>query len=220
MTPVDRSRAVKRSQPLAAAILTGGRATRFGGARKAQLRVGGRSIIERQLEALSAVANPVYAVSSRDREGEGGLEVVRDRYPQCGALGGICTAIEASPHDRVLIVGCDMPFLNSRLIAYMNTLEGDLIIPRGPRGYEPLCAIYSRACAPVIRARIESGRLEASELPEGVRVAEVAEPVVAVYDPLGLVFVNVNTPHDYERANTLLEGSNASRDRIMDELGP
>jgi molybdenum cofactor guanylyltransferase len=220
MSPVDGSGAVDGSRPLAAAILTGGRATRFGGARKAQLLVGGRTIIERQLQALAGVADPVYAVSSPDGKSEGGLEVVRDRYPRCGALGGICTAIEASPHDRVLIVGCDMPFLNRRLIAYMNTLDADLVIPRSPRGVEPLCAIYARACAPVLRARIESGRLEASVLPEGVRVAEIAEQVVAAYDPLGLVFVNVNTPHDYERANTLLEGSNASQDRIMDELGP
>ena len=206
--------------PLAAAILTGGRAARFGGIRKAQLRVGGRTIIERQLETLNAVASPVYAVSSADGIGEGGLDVVRDRFPGSGALGGIYTAIAASPHDRVVVVGCDMPFLDRRLIAYMNTLDADLIIPRSARGYEPLCAIYSRACAAPIRARIESGRLEASVPPDGVRVVEVGEQALAAYDPDGLLFVNVNTPHDYERANTLLERSNASRDRIMDELGP
>ena len=208
------------ARPLAAAILTGGRAARLGGVRKAQLRIGGRTIIERQLETLSVVASPVYAVSSADGIGEGGLDLVRDRYPGSGALGGIYTAIATSPHHRVLVVGCDMPFLDARLIAYMNTLDADLIIPRGARGYEPLCAIYSRACAAPIRARIESGRLEASMLPDGVRVVEVEEQALAAYDPHGLLFVNVNTPHDYERANTLLERSNASRDRIMDELGP
>ena len=207
-------------RPLAAAILTGGRATRYGGIRKAQLRIGGRTIIERQLETLSAVARPLYAVSSADGISEGGLDVVRDRFPGRGALGGIYTAIAASPHDRVLVVGCDMPFLDPRLIEYMNTLDADLIIPRSARGYEPLYAIYSRACAAPIRARIESGRLEASVPPDGVRVVEVGEQALAVYDPHGLLFVNVNTPHDYERANTLLERSNASRDRIMDELGP
>ena len=203
-------------RPLAAAILTGGRAARFGGIRKAQLRIGGRTIIERQLESLSAVADPIYAVSSADGSAENGLDLVRDRLPGSGALGGIYTAIAASPHDRVLVVGCDMPFLDQRLIAFMNTIDADLIIPRGARGYEPLCAIYSRACAASIRARIERGRLEASVLPDGVRVVEIGEQALAAYDPHGLLFVNVNTPHDYERANTLL----ASRDRIMDELGP
>jgi molybdopterin-guanine dinucleotide biosynthesis protein A len=113
-----------------------------------------------------------------------------------------------------------MPFLSAALIGYMASLDADLVIPRTARGYEPLCAIYSRACAAGIRARIDSGRLEASVLPGDVRVVEVGGRTLAAYDPHGLVFVNVNTPHDYERANTLLEGSNALRDRIMDELGP
>ena len=208
------------TRPLAAAILTGGRASRLGGARKAQLAIGGRTIIERQLEVLRRVTAPIYAVTSAAGDPEGGLDLVRDRFPGRGALGGIYTAIDASPHDRVLVVGCDMPFLSAALIEYMHSLDGDLVIPRSARGYEPLCAIYSRACAVAIRERIELGRLEASVVPEGVRVVEVGAEALAVYDPRGLVFVNVNTPHDYERANTLLEGSNASHDRIMDELGP
>ena len=208
------------ARPLAAAILTGGRASRLGGARKAQLAIGGKPIIERQLDVLRTVAAPLYEVTSIEGGTEGGLALVRDRFPGCGALGGIYSAIDASPHDRVLVVGCDMPFLSAGLIAYMNSLDGDLVIPRSRRGYEPLCAIYSRACAAPIRARIERGRLEAAVVPEGVRVVEVGTEALTVYDPRGLVFVNVNTPHDYERANTLLEGSNASQDRIMDELGP
>jgi molybdopterin-guanine dinucleotide biosynthesis protein A len=206
---------MESSRPLAAAILTGGRATRFGGVRKAELVIGGRPIIARQLEVLTTVADPIYAVSSADGIAEGGLAVVHDRFPGCGALGGIYTAIEASPHDRVLVVGCDMPFLSAALIAYMNGLAGDVVIPRSARGYEPLCAIYSRACAGAIRDRLEraggtTAGLAASVLPEGVSVVEVGGQTLAGYDPHGLLFVNVNTPHDYERANTLLEGSNAS----------
>ena len=72
-----------------------------------------------------------------------------------------------------------------------------------------------------IRERIIRGELEASRLPEGVKVAEVSAETVAAYDPDGLLLVNVNTPHDYERAKQVLEGrSKTSRDRIMDELGP
>ena len=207
-------------RPLAAAILTGGRATRMGGVRKATLRIGGRSIIERQLDVLRGIAAPIFAVSSAAGEPEGGLEIVRDRFPDRGALGGIYTAIEASPHERVLVVGCDMPFLSAPLIEYMNGIDADIVVPRSERGYEPLCAIYSRGCAAAVRARVERGQLEASVMPDGVRVVEVGSEALAQYDAHGLLFVNVNTPHDYERANTLLEGSNALRDRIMDELGP
>jgi molybdopterin-guanine dinucleotide biosynthesis protein A len=206
---------------IAAAILIGGRATRLGGVRKATLTVGGRSIIDRQLEILRRVTYPIFAVSSATGPDEGGLDLVRDRFEDTGALGGIYTAIEASPRDRTLIVACDMPFLSAPFITFMASVDADLVIPRGPRGHEPLCAVYSRRCAPAIRARLERGERQASTLPEGVNVVEVGPETLAAYDPDGLLFVNVNTPHDYERANQLLETrSKTSRDRIMDELGP
>ena len=192
--------------PLAAAILTGGRASRMGGLRKATLAVGGTSIIDRQLAVLRTLAAPVFLVTSAQAPRDAELTVVRDEYPDHGALGGIYTAIVASPHERTLVVACDMPFLNAAFLAHLVGIDADLVIPKTSRGYEPLCAIYSRACAPSIRERLTRGELEASRLPDGVRVAEVGPETVAAYDPDGLLFVNVNTPHDYERAKEVLGG--------------
>jgi molybdopterin-guanine dinucleotide biosynthesis protein A len=207
--------------PLAAAILTGGRASRLGGVRKATLAVGGAPIISRQIAVLSAVASPIFLVASAAAPVDADLDVVRDEFPGCGALGGIYTAIVASPHARTLVVACDMPFLSAALIDHLASIDADLVIPRTERGYEPLCAIYGDACAASIRARLTRGELEASRLPEGVRIAEVGPETLAAYDPDGLLFVNVNTPHDYERATEAIEDrSKTLRDRIMDELGP
>ncbi len=193
-------------RPLAAAILTGGRASRMGGLRKATLAVGGTSIIDRQLAVLGTLAAPVFLVTSAHAPRDAELTVVRDEYPDHGALGGIYSAIVASPHERTLVVACDMPFLNAAFLTYLVGIDADLVIPRTARGYEPLCAIYSRTCAPSIRERLTRGELEASRLPDGVRVAEVGPETVAAYDPDGLLFVNVNTPHDYERAKEVLGG--------------
>lgn len=193
----------------------------MGGLPKATLAISGIPIIERQLSVLAQVAAPVFLVTSAGGRGEAGLTLVRDAFPDHGALGGICTAILVSPHERTLVVACDMPFLNRALLEHMAGIDADLVIPRTPRGYEPLCAVYSRACAASIGERLRRGELEASRLPEGVRVAEVGPETLAAYDPDGLLFVNVNTPHDYERAKEVVEErSKTSRDRIMDELGP
>jgi len=193
----------------------------MGGQRKSLLTVGGSPIIERQLAVLRQVADPIFQVASPNRTPDIGLAVVIDEFPERGALGGIYTAIVRSPHERTLVVACDMPFLDQRFLEYMAAIDADLVIPRSTRGYEPLCAIYSRTCAAPIRERIIRGELEASRLPEGVKVAEVSAETLAAYDPDGLLLVNVNTPHDYERAKQVLEGrSKTSRDRIMDELGP
>ena len=206
---------------LAAAILTGGRASRLGGTRKATLTIGGYRIIDRQLDVLRRVADPVFAVSSQAAPTDADIPIVRDRYPDHGALGGIFTAIADSPHDHTLVVACDMPFLNAPLLAYMAGLDADLVIPRTARGLEPLCAVYSKACLESIRSRLERGELEASVLPGRVKVVEVGPEVLAAYDPDGLLFINVNTPHDYERATEVFNRlSKPLRDRIMDELGP
>ena len=207
--------------PLAAAILTGGRASRMGGLRKAALAVGGAPIILRQLDILRQVAAPVFLVTSAEAPADADLPIVRDEFPDHGALGGIYTAIAASPHERTLVVACDMPFLSRPFLEHLAGIDADVVIPRTARGYEPLCAVYTRTCLAPIRERLTSGQLEASRLPDGVRVAEVGPETLAAYDPDGLLFVNVNTPHDYERAKEVVEErSKTLRDRIMDELGP
>jgi molybdopterin-guanine dinucleotide biosynthesis protein A len=189
----------------------------MGGIRKASLIVDGARIIDRQRAVLELVAAPVFMVTSATGEAEADLEVVRDQFPDCGALGGIYTAIVASPCARTLVVACDLPFLSAPLLHHMIALDADLVIPRTSRGYEPLCALYSKACADPIRRRLERGELAASVLPDGIRVAEVGPEVLAAYDPDDLLFVNVNTPHDYERAKAALQRRpKTSRDRIMD----
>ncbi len=195
----------------AAAILAGGRARRLGGVGKALLRVGTERIVDRQLRALRQVTDDVFIVAPGPAPYAGlGLRVVPDAIPDAGALGGIYTAIVASPCPRTLVVACDMPFLSAALLERMvGVADGDLVVPHGPRGYEPLCAVYARSCAPLIRAQIARGDLRASGVPEAVRgtlrVVEIGPEVLAALDPDDLGFVNVNTPHDYERARNLDE---------------
>jgi hypothetical protein len=49
-----------------------------------------------------------------------------------------------------------------------------------------------------------------------VRAEEIGHEAVAVGDSDGLLFVNVNTPDDHERARDLAEGKEEPEDRIMD----
>ena len=179
---------------IAAAILIGGRAVRLAGAYKGALAVGGRPILDRQLDVLRAVADPVFAVSSAQGPSAAAVETIRDALPGGGALVGIYSAIAHAPRDRTLVVACDMPFLSSAFLRELAAVkDADLVIPRHARGHEPLCAIYSRACAEDIRERLARGVNEASRLPVGMRVTEVDVDNETF-------FVNVNTPHDYERA--------------------
>ena len=203
----------------AAAILAGGRARRLGGVSKASLRIGGARIVDRQLAVLRNIAGEIFAVAPDEVAYAGlGLRVVPDAIPDAGALGGIYTAVVSSPCERTLVVACDMPFLSAAVLERLvRDGEADLVVPHGARGYEPLCAVYARACAGAIREQIARGDLRASALPEAVRgtldVVEVGPEELAALDPDGLMFVNVNTPHDYERARSLGESEMETRKR-------
>jgi molybdopterin-guanine dinucleotide biosynthesis protein A len=196
---------VHELEQVAAAILAGGEATRLGGANKAALRVGGARIIDRQLALLREVADPVFIVS-RDagRFADLDIAVVPDLVPGLGPLGGIETALASSPHSRTLIVACDLPFLSRALLRRLvQPSDADLVIPRSTRGHEPLCATWGAACLGPVRRRIEAGHRKAALLVQDVRVEELTPEFLASCDPHGRLFVNVNTPHEHERAEAL-----------------
>ena len=211
--------AINTRPPIAAAILAGGLARRMGGANKAGLQIGNERIIDRQLRILRQVADPVFIVASvAEPFQELQVRVVPDIVAGAGPLGGIYTALTASPCDRTLIVACDLPYLSAPLLERLAApSNADLIIPRSERGYEPLCAAWSAACAEPIWRRIQGGTLKTALVMEELRVEEIGPEVLASCDPHGLLFVNINTPHDYERARRLgLMESKSMRDRIMD----
>jgi molybdopterin-guanine dinucleotide biosynthesis protein A len=175
------------------------------GRNKATLRVGDRRIVDRQLALLRTIADPVFIVSNRrDDFAELDVEVEPDALPYTGALSGIYTAIIRSPRVRTLIVACDMPFLDAPFLRRLvQPSQAELVIPRSPRGYEPLCAVWSSAAAPAVRRRLERGELKAARMVEDLRVEEIGPDVLASYDPQGRLFLNVNTPHEYDEAQAL-----------------
>ena len=75
-------------------------------------------------------------------------------------------------------------------------------------------------CAAAVRRRIERGLLTVACPGEDSRVEAIGPEDLATYDPDGLMFANVNTPHDYERAKSVMDrmpGSDAAMgNRIMD----
>ncbi|PYR57873.1 MAG: hypothetical protein DMF85_12415 [Acidobacteria bacterium] len=193
---------------VAAAILAGGRARRFGGADKSALRLGGLRIIDRQLAVLSRVANPILVVANDPARYEGlPVRIVPDAIPDAGAIGGMYTALVESPCDRVLIVACDLPFVSDALLARLIAESDgvDAVVPRSARGVEPLCALYTKRCAGPLAAAIARGERRVAALPGELRVRELGPEILAAYDPDDLLFVNVNTPHDYARARARID---------------
>jgi molybdopterin-guanine dinucleotide biosynthesis protein A len=206
---------------VSAAILAGGRARRLGGADKASLTVGRARIIDRQLAALSAVADDVRIVCNDPARYAGlGVRVVPDAIADAGPLGGLYSALLDAAHDRVLVIACDLPFVTAALLARLveESRIGvvDAVVPRSARGLEPLCALYLTRCAAAARDRIAGGTLQVTGLLDAVRTRILEPEALAPYDE-GALFENVNTPHDHERVRSWVEvNEKPSKDRITE----
>jgi molybdopterin-guanine dinucleotide biosynthesis protein A len=165
---------------------------------------------------LARLSDDPIVVANEPRFGVAGARLVADVRPGAASLGGIYSAIAAAGHERVVVVGCDMPFLSTRLLAHLVALspDHDVVAPRVDGFPEPLHAVYSRACLAAIRPRVEAGRLKIVGFYEDVRVRYVDEPELKAIDPELRSFRNVNTPELVREALALVarEGISALTD--------
>jgi molybdopterin-guanine dinucleotide biosynthesis protein A len=185
-----------------AAILAGGRASRFGGRDKSALIVGGRPILERQMTELAAVCDDVMLVASERAPAAvpAGSRLIRDRVPESGPLGGLDAALAAARHDALVLVACDMPFVTARLVAHLLALtaEADAVVPRTERGYHPLCAAYTRACQAAIATRLDRRQLRMMDFLADVRVRVVSGDELRALGDHHRLLANVNTPAELD----------------------
>ena len=189
------------------AILAGGRARRLGGLNKAGLVLSsdGTSILERLVTCLSRVVDRTIIIASdAERFTSSGVPVIADLVANGGALGALYTAVHSAQTDRTLVVACDMPFLSEPLLAHLVDAGRavDIAIPRTTRGYEPLCATYSRRSARELRRLIDERRFRLSGVARipGLNVREVGRDELKTFGPEEVLFFNLNTPEDYARA--------------------
>lgn len=190
------------------AIVAGGGATRFGGAPKGLHLVGGVRIIDRVASALRTVVPELMIISNAPDASEWipGAIVHRDSRPERGSLVGLHTALSHASND-VLVVAWDMPFVSTPLLELITKRARGAavaVIPDGPRGLEPFCALYNRDCLPIIEAAINRGDLRLSraiaQLPSIDQIP--MREIESVGDPAALLF-NVNTPDDLARAEAI-----------------
>jgi len=195
-----------------AAILIGGKATRFDGRDKSALVVDGRTILSRQIEALSGVAPgvniDVMLVGGGPRSGApDSVRDVADIVPGCGPLGGLHAALSSARHGVTLMLACDMPFVSAPLLRHLLSLARDrgrddtggpdVVVPQTERGYHPLCAVYTRACLDPAARRIARGDFTLAAIFDEMRVRVVTADALRAFGDPDRLLANVNTSLEY-----------------------
>ncbi len=183
---------------------------------KASLQLGRESMLERQIRLLRSVARRV-AVVGREANYLQELDVpcVPDAVAGRGPLGGIYTALLQSRTEFSLVLGCDLPFVNRNLVVCLllrAKAEGsDVAVPRSPDGrLQPLCAVYRRRALYAVRTRLALGQNKLSDFFPMVRSTVIPWRELADAGVRAPMFVNMNTPEEYEYARKRVEGSAAA----------
>jgi len=189
--------------PLSGAILAGGRARRFGGRDKTEIRLGPDRLRDRLVTLLGGFCREVL-VSSNHLAASPGARIVRDRKPGQGPLGAIASCLMAATHPWLLVVAGDMPFIEAPALLHLwrEKEDADIVIPRSPDGLQPLAALYHHRCLKPINRQLEQENYKIKDFFPAVRVKTV---ICTEYPELypETAFLNINSPADLEKAGRL-----------------
>jgi len=202
----------------AAVILAGGRSERFQRTGepwvdKALTIVNGKTILEGMVVQLQDCVDEI-AISVSSEESKRSyfralpprivkdIRILVDDVTSAGPLAGIATSIKHIDAKKLLVLPCDIPFLNSAVVMaiFERIRASDAAVPVWPNGVlEPLLAVYKssriRSCSSMLSS---AGRRRPSDLIRASsRVTFVSiENDLRVLDPEHRSFFNINYRED------------------------
>ncbi len=194
---------------VAAIVLAGGRSSRMG-QDKALLEIAGIPLLRRVYEAVASWGWQVYVVTpwpDRYRSVLPDTCCLIQEQPLEGAnfqgpLVGFAQGLGQVQAEWVFLVACDLPYLAPELLGQGMALLPELaeatiaLLPRGAKGWEPLCGFYRRSCLASLQAYIAQGGRAFQPW-----LAEQAIAVLPV--PEAKILLNCNTPADWQMAQQM-----------------
>ncbi|MFN3254570.1 MAG: molybdenum cofactor guanylyltransferase [Ilumatobacter sp.] len=181
-------------------MLAGGASSRMGRT-KALIEIDGEPMGNRVLRALRTAGCAPVIVYGGDPDELAGLDadVVPDRHPGSGPLGGIVGVFETLDVTTVLVVACDAPDLDQTVLgpllaAAEAALAGvgdgespDVVVADTGR-LEPMCAVWHASARDELVRCFEGGERAVHRALRGLRVLPVSVPARGLR--------NLNTPGD------------------------
>jgi molybdopterin-guanine dinucleotide biosynthesis protein A len=196
---------------LTIAIQSGGQSRRMQ-RDKGLVPLNGRPLIEHLLERVRPLGDEILITTNQPQDyAYLGLPMAADETPGAGALAGLHTALKAALGERVLVLACDMPFVNVPLLKHLLELsvDVDIVVPRWQDILQTLHAVYRRsACLPAIEQVLEQGLKRVISFYPQVEVRDISEQEILRFDPGGLSFFNVNTPEELQEAEEIIYSQN------------
>ncbi len=175
-------------------VLAGGRSRRMG-QDKAQLRLGGLTFLEIQIDKLRQLGAAEILVSGAFAPP--GIRVIPDRFPDCGPLAGLEACLRAATGEICVVLSVDVPLVPLSLLQDLINIQKDTdcdaaIVEHGCL-WEPLIGVYRRTLADYAEILIREGRRSVRAL------LEYADTRLVSFHGDERSLINCNAPEDYER---------------------
>ena len=166
------------------------------GQNKALLALNGQTLIERIIAAIPSDRSCIKIVTnSPSRYAFLGQPLIQDVIRHKGPIGGVYAGLVDSTEHFSFFLACDLPFISQEVITAVlgHHREQAILCVRATRGFEPLCAIYSKDCVPVIEEQIRGGEHSLQSL-----ISRMPSETLEIGEPTALM--NVNTEEDWRWA--------------------
>ena len=178
-------------------VLAGGQSSRMG-QDKALIDLGGITLLDRAIELLRPHAKEVLVIGDPGKYAPTHASVIPDDFPGKGPLGGLVTALRHARYVRLIVLACDLPNINDRLLIHLKSgLIGglDAVVPKHNDLIEPLAAAYHRRAIELFQRNIAVDRLKMSDALNRVHTRYFQLTPGEEGWPADL-FKNVNAPSD------------------------
>ena len=200
-------------------ILAGGRGLRLGPELPKALRtLCGETLLARAVRRFGEWSDDVLVSAPAGLHVEaGGVRVLTDPAafgPWPGPLVALAWALQHSSRPWTLVVAVDMPLARLELFDYLWARRGEPatqapeapsdaaplgVVPWRRHGPEPLLALYRSEAGPALLALAQAGERAAIRAVPGLPLVRVPEESWRAADPLGVSFLNCNTPEEWSR---------------------
>lgn len=183
-------------------VLVGGLSTRMG-RDKALLPLAGVPMALLAARKLERVCGSAALVGKSPGAWEGlGYPFVEDGTDDRGALHGLVAALAACPEEVALVLAADVPRIPEELLASLLALQAvsgaPAVVPTGAERAQPLCAVWTRAALPALRAAAAEGDLSLRRAVSAARGLVLSgEETARLPGFVPDAFRNVNSPEDY-----------------------
>lgn len=175
-------------------ILAGGKSSRMK-FNKAFAQISGKPVISIIIDKFIPVFQENMIISNDPEAYQHlGLPIYPDVYSRMGPVSGIHSALYHSSNESVFVMGCDIPFMNMDLVKMMVSRLGeyDSVVPQIDGLLQPLTAVYSRKCLPILTNCLETNRVKLIRIFDELNALKITRDEIEAYGVAEEMFLNVN----------------------------